>query len=242
MVNLTTGARCYYNNDSVSFDSVYGPLFNWYAVNDNNGICPEGWHVPSYAEWQTAENYYGGPDLAGGEMKETGTAHWMGPNTGATNSSRFSGLPGGMRDPTNNFLYICENSYWWTASELEPSSPFVWNTFFWYSSINVSHDPAPKNYGFSLRCVKDITSGLIDVIEKEQFKIFPNPVNDRLSITCNRDQDFTIQIFNITGGCVMQKQINDLSEEIDISSLSKGAYIIEFLNADCRIYMKLIKE
>ncbi len=239
-VHLITGARCYYKNDSVSFDSVYGPLYNWFAVNRD--ICPEGWHLPSYSEWQMAENHFGGSDLAGGEMKEQGTAHWLSPNTGATNSSRFTGLPGGKRDYVNNFQYIRENGYWWTASEWELSSRYVWNVFFWYSFFNISHDPTLKNSGFSVRCVKDISSGLIDVKEKEQFKVFPNPVKDRLSIICNIDQYITIQIFNVAGGCVMEDKISHLSEDLNVSSLSKGIYVINAFTTDWTHRQKLIKE
>ncbi len=90
-----TGARCYYNNDSASYDPVYGVLYNWYAVSDSRHLCPAGWHVSGNAEWQAAENYLGGDVIAGGKMKEEGTLHWLSPNTGATNASRFTGLPGG---------------------------------------------------------------------------------------------------------------------------------------------------
>ena len=107
--SLTTGGRCYYDNDSVANDSVYGVLYNWYAVSDPGQICPSGWHVSTNAEWNTTEAYLGGTGIAGGKMKEAGTAHWLSPNTGATNSSGFTDLPGNMRDPAQNFRTIHEN-------------------------------------------------------------------------------------------------------------------------------------
>src|ERR1035437_4904310 len=92
---LTAGAWCWYNNDSATNASTYGKLYNWYAVNDPRGLAPTGWHVPSDAEWTTLSTCLGGNAVAGGAMKETGTTHWTSPNTGATNSSGFTGLPGG---------------------------------------------------------------------------------------------------------------------------------------------------
>ncbi len=239
-VNLITGARCYYKNDSVTYDSVYGALYNWYAVNDINGICPEGWHVSTDDDWQMAEAYLGGTDVAGGKMKEADTLHWASPNIEATNSSRFTGLPGGMRDPDSKFDYVVEFGMWWANSEYNTS--FVWSTYLWNLATHVDHNPIPKNYALSIRCVKDIGSGLIGINKNEIVKIFPNPAINKLYIECTENHDFKIHIYNIIGECVMQNQINDLSEEIDIRSLSKGTYVIEFFNADLRIHIKLIKE
>ncbi len=153
--NLTTGARCYYNNDSVANDSVYGPLYNWYSAHDPN-ICPAGWHISTNAEWQTAETYLGGVFIAGGKMKEADTLHWFSPNTGANNSSGFTGLPGGFRDPASDFQYIGENGLWWTTTVYTTST--AWSTYLWYLFTGVDHNPTPKKYGLSLRCVKDIGS------------------------------------------------------------------------------------
>jgi hypothetical protein len=66
--NLSSWGRCYYNNDSAAYDSVYGPLYNWYVANNSN-VCPLGWHVASNAEWQAAETFLGGANVAGGKMK-----------------------------------------------------------------------------------------------------------------------------------------------------------------------------
>jgi len=96
-----TGAYCEYDND-VNNVAVYGRLYNWYAVNDSRYIAPVGWHVPSDAEWLTLVDYLGGDTVADGKMKEIGTTHWVSPNTGATNESGFSALPGGYRDYGGN--------------------------------------------------------------------------------------------------------------------------------------------
>jgi uncharacterized protein (TIGR02145 family) len=239
--NLTTGARCYYNNDSSAYDSVYGALYNWYAVNDPNHICPEGWHVSTNDEWQTTETYLGSASIAGGKMKEAGTLHWNSPNTGATNSSGFTGLPGGARDPINNdFRFINENGCWWTASAYPAS--MAWSTYMWYLNAGVDHNPASKKYGFNIRCVRDIETGIGDINSIEKIKIYPNPAINKISIEYADIQDLKMQIFNVVGECVMQGKLNNLSKPIDISSLSKGIYVIQISCVDWIMKEKIIKE
>src|SRR6266496_3426307 len=92
----TSGAFSIYNNDAAN-NTVYGKLYNWYAVIDSRKIAPAGWHVPSKAEWTILINSLGGLNLAGGAMKEAGLTHWNTPNSGATNNSGFIGLPAGNR-------------------------------------------------------------------------------------------------------------------------------------------------
>ncbi|MFN5628176.1 MAG: fibrobacter succinogenes major paralogous domain-containing protein [Bacteroidota bacterium] len=110
---LTTGAACWYNNDSITYNCPYGRLYNWYAVTDTRNVCPTGWHVPSDAEWTTLINHIdtnavGGSNnnTAGGKMKSTGTQYWPSPNTDATNESGFSGLPGGGRSSNGAFAAL----------------------------------------------------------------------------------------------------------------------------------------
>jgi len=85
-----------YDNDPSNAD-VYGNLYNFAAVDDDRGLCMEGWHVPSDGEWTVLTDYLGGSSVAGGKMKEEGLDHWNSPNTGATNESGFTGLPAGYR-------------------------------------------------------------------------------------------------------------------------------------------------
>jgi uncharacterized protein (TIGR02145 family) len=103
---LTTGAWCWYNNDSATYAATYGRLYNWYAVNDARGLAPQGFHIPTDAEWNKLVKYLdAGADttcancnqstIAGGSMKRT--TGWNAPNIGASNSSGFAGLPGGYR-------------------------------------------------------------------------------------------------------------------------------------------------
>ena len=152
-VNLTTGAWCYYNNDP-AMGIIYGKLYNWYAVNDSRGLAPQGWHVPSDSEWTTLENCLGGSSVAGGAMKEAGLMHWLSPNAAATNSSGFSGLPGGTRDYIGPFYNIGTHGYWWSSSE-GSNTTFAWYRFLNYEYSIVSRYSLNKANGFSVRCLRD---------------------------------------------------------------------------------------
>ncbi len=237
--NLTTGARCYYNRDSAAWDPVYGALYNGYTINDERNICPVGWHVSTDMEWQTAETYLGIDD-AGGMMKEAGTAHWVSPNTGATNSSGFTGLPGGMRDLSNSFNAMGENGLWWTSTPFNET--WTWSTYLWTMNTGVDHNPAPKYPGLSIRCVMDISSGHKDIQLQELIRIYPNPATSKVSIEYNSNQDLNLQVFNMAGQCILQDELDDKLTEIDIRSLSQGIYVIQISGEDWTIRKKLIKE
>jgi uncharacterized protein (TIGR02145 family) len=113
---LTTGAWCYYNNDPLN-GAIYGKLYNWYAVNDPRGLAPQGWHIPTDAEWKTLSTLLGGDAVAGGKMKTKGTNSWTSPNTSATNESGFAGLPGGVRNHVGNFSSFGHMGFLWCATQ-----------------------------------------------------------------------------------------------------------------------------
>jgi uncharacterized protein (TIGR02145 family) len=149
--NITTGAWCYYNNDPAN-GVVYGKLYNRYAVTDPRGLAPEGWHIPSDAEFTTLSDYLGGLSVAGGKLKETGYTHWQSPNTGATNESGFTALGSGLRGTNGIFYYITGVAYWWTSSEesgngvrYEVSSP----------TVLLMRTQGGNKYGHSVRCIKN---------------------------------------------------------------------------------------
>ena len=150
---LTTGAWCYYDNDPKN-DDIFGKLYNWYAVNDPRGLAPDGYHVPSAAEWITLVDYLGGARDAGGKMKEEGFNHWKSPNTAATNSCGFTGLPGGKRVHDGLFFSIGDMGHWWSSSNREPTNAWSrWLSFDYYHTwdnyiLNLEN-------GISVRCIKD---------------------------------------------------------------------------------------
>ncbi|HRH48586.1 MAG TPA: fibrobacter succinogenes major paralogous domain-containing protein [Panacibacter sp.] len=150
---LTTGAWCWYNNDSAT-GTVYGRLYNWYAVNDPRGLAPEGWHIPSDSEWTILSTFLGGESVAGGKMKspgtlEAGTGLWYTPNTDATNSSGFTGLPGGGRTNTGDFSDMNASGGWWSYN----SNVHYWYLYYEWGTFNSSS--YFKQNGFSVRCLKD---------------------------------------------------------------------------------------
>ncbi len=152
----TSGAYAIYNNDPVN-DGLYGKLYNHYAVTDSRGLCPTGWHVPTDAEWTTLENHLGGSSLAGGSLKSTAMqptlGGWNPPNTGATNTSGFTALPGGLRNLNGNFSGTTDFGCWWSTSVL--SGSFYWLRFLNYSSSFINPSYYGRAFGFSVRCLKD---------------------------------------------------------------------------------------
>jgi uncharacterized protein (TIGR02145 family) len=159
---LTTGAWCWYNNDSTTYAATYGRLYNWYAVNDARGLTPQGWHVPSEGDWNKLVKYLdtsadttcvicSQSSIAGGAMKST--TGWNS-NGGGTNSSGYAGLSGGFRSNSGTFNNIGFAGYWWSSTE--PITTNAW----WYrilnsSSSNVNRNNSFRSVGLSVRCVKD---------------------------------------------------------------------------------------
>ncbi len=175
-------AYCWYNNVS---NFAYGALYTWGAAmhgaagSDANpsgvqGVCPDGWHLPSDNEWQELEMYLGmsledidvlgiyrGTD-EGGKLKETGTRHWKNPNNGATNEYGFTGLPGGVRSYVGSFYSMRENSYFQTSTERD-------NTYILVRRLNNYYPVVMRSYtfpnsGFSVRCVEDRTAAPVAVL------------------------------------------------------------------------------
>lgn len=146
----------------------YGVLYNWPAAmaastsssanpSGVQGICPDGWHLLSDAEWTTLTDYLGGTSVAGGKMKATGTLDattglWEDPNTGATNTSGFTALPGGYRTSIGTFYGIGSTGHWWSSTERDTDA---WYGSMAYNYSDVGRGGTGKGYGFSVRCVRD---------------------------------------------------------------------------------------
>ena len=161
----------YSSNNNPSNDDVFGKLYTWSAVmngadgtNDDpsgiQGICPNGWHVPSEIEWDELRDYLGGWELMHGAVKHIGTQYWISPNSDATNSTGMTLLPAGCRFDDGDFQYFGEQAFLWNAtddlsgvdllhasgytffSELPSASYYIytWNL---------------KTMAQSIRCVKD---------------------------------------------------------------------------------------
>jgi uncharacterized protein (TIGR02145 family) len=158
---LTTGAYCDYSNNPAN-STTYGRLYNWYSVDNNsaskvasNGdknVCPTGWHVPSDTEWTTLTTFLGGEDVSGGKLKENGTTYWASPNSGATNETNFTAIPGGYRYRTGWFDGMGFGGNWWSSTKASASNS--WYRDMQHTSTSVGRYEV-ENYGFSVRCLKD---------------------------------------------------------------------------------------
>jgi uncharacterized protein (TIGR02145 family) len=123
--------------------AFYGVLYNWPAVM-TEGICPSGWHIPTDGEFTDLTDFLGGESVAGAKMKDN--MQWNG-----TNSSGFTGLPGGFRY-SGGFYFDGNYGYWWSASESGSNS---WNRKLYYNYDSVGRLYDYRDFGFSARCVRD---------------------------------------------------------------------------------------
>lgn len=146
---LTTPGYSWYENDKETYGNIYGAIYNWYAVNTEK-LCPVGWHVPTQDEWLALEAYLATNE--GGKLKETGTTHWGSPNSGATNETGFTALPGGKRDFYGEFLDLGQYGYWWSSL---PEEFLINMRRLLYNSPALSSGKSNRAYGYSVRCLKD---------------------------------------------------------------------------------------
>ena len=155
---LTNPAYCWYDNNQ-AYKEPYGALYNWYAVdpasNGGKNICPEGWHVPSDEEWTALTNSLGGANVAGGLLKESGTAHWNPPNTGATNETGFTALPGGYRGTAGSFVEMGVDGRWHSSTGHPTFMGSAYYRNMTSNSAQVYRHYLGKKMGFSVRCLKD---------------------------------------------------------------------------------------
>jgi uncharacterized protein (TIGR02145 family) len=149
--DLHTDACCVYL-DNNSYLAVYGRLYNWYAAIDKRGLAPDGWHIPSQAEWQELIDYLGGEQVAGGKLKETGLAHWHSPNTGATNESGFSALGSGYRGYSGYSAGLESSVRFMCLTERSERAIFWWSLPYDSPAIRTSPIAYTKQYGSAIRC------------------------------------------------------------------------------------------
>ena len=141
-------AWCYFDNDPTN-EAKYGKLYNYYAIIDPRGLAPDGWHIPSEAEWMKLIDYLGGEAMAGKKMKNV--EGWVSNN--GNNESGFSGFPGGYRYFTGAFISICNSGFWWSSSDYQSQN--TRSFYLDYSNQFANKNLNKKEEGLSVRCVRD---------------------------------------------------------------------------------------
>ena len=246
--NLTTGAWCYYNNDT-SLGNTYGKMYNWYAVAgiwqaesnpptsaeiaSRKSLAPSDWNVPSVADWSSLFNYLGGNSVAGGKMKEAGLNHWSDPNTDATNSSGFTGLPGGYR-PTNTIgQNLTGTGHWWCSDYL---APFAANFFqLTWTNGAVVNSTFDTRTGISVRWVKSSIIGN-ETFSNQLFEVYPNPAKDQLIIDWNNNTSLVgwkYKIINALGQEVLYGVLNLQQNTIQLNNINgQGLYFVKIYDRE----------
>ena len=241
---IIPGAVTYENNESLA--STYGRLYTWNAAMKNStqqmaqGACPDGWHVASAEEWLTLENYLGGSTVAGGKMKTT--TNWKSPNTGASNSSKLSVLPGGEYDAhysPNVFRLFSEYAVIWTSTEI--NSEKAREKYLTFESARCFIYDWYKVMKYSVRCIKN-TSTSEASYPQEQVKIFPTLVENTLRISSiYSNQEIQIRIVNMVGNTILLEKSSEQEFSLDLSQLPSGAYLVHVI-LDKKVYsQKIIK-
>ncbi|MFO7723178.1 MAG: FISUMP domain-containing protein [Bacteroidales bacterium] len=217
--------RCWFQNDSTSYANLYGALYNSWAATSGN-ICPTGYHVPNNAEWNTLINYLGGTAVAGGAMKSTGTTLWLSPNTGATNSSRFTAHPGSVRT-TSGYYYNAGAAAWFYSSDTY-SSTNGYGYALAYNATFANSANHSKKEGYSIRCIRDtITAGCV----------LPTVVTDSASnittttarITGTVGYDGGTAVF-ARGICISTSPNPTLANNHTVEGVNMGTFYSDFIN------------
>lgn len=157
-VGTSNPAWCWYGNTVKS--NYIGKLYNWNVVNDSRNVCPVGFHVPTDAEWTTLTTFLGGENIAGGPLKQTGTSTWASPNTGATNSTKFTATSNGYRNfestiytDANYFSALGSYGTWWTKTNFDATRAY--HRYMYWGEVAVNRSASNKKNGFAIRCIKD---------------------------------------------------------------------------------------
>ena len=241
-ISLESNPKYYWAYDGNEVNtSAYGRLYTWYAVVDGRNLCPSGWHVPNNSDWDTLARFLGGWYDAGGKMKESGTGHWTSPNTGATNSSNFSAVPGGHRMSIGPFLSLNTNAFYWSATPNGTDYGWCRKLFYTDAALNSDSVYGFKNYGFSVRCINDTLGTAIERnFPDPGFLFYPNPAKDQLFVKMNSEQNVNIMIYSLNGTCVLEKNINSQNEPVEIHQLKRGLYLVKATSQQHSATQKII--
>ncbi|MBK8583421.1 MAG: FISUMP domain-containing protein [Flavobacteriales bacterium] len=232
---ISSGARCFYFNDSALQAPSYGTLYNWNVVNNPLNVCPVGWHVPSDTEWSNMTIFldptvspnagFNGPgtgtDIAM-QLKEAGVMHWYSSN--GTNSSGFSARGAGYREPDGTFESLKNFTYLWSSTYGQQSK--AWIRSFGDNDPTLSRFILDRVYGASIRCMADISTGLQEVPVDDQLQLFPNPASGTVEIAGLPEGSIELVITDVLGKQVRRQQIVGSPHRIAVEDLAPGLYVL----------------
>ena len=233
-----------YNNSETNAN-IYGRLYTWDAamggslVEEAQGICPEGWHIPSDAEWGVLENYLGGAAVAGGKLKQAGMDNWSRFNTGADNASGFTALPGGeydAHDSPHQFRLIHDYAVFWTSTET--SVERATERYLAYNSAASSSLDWYKIMKYSVRAIKDASASTLGENQVHNpnaptlFANTPNPFNPSTTIhfEVGLNHKVLIRVYDIRGKLVrslFENQIQAGAHNISWNGLDESGQALE---------------
>lgn len=160
----TGGAYAWYDNDPVNGET-YGALYNWYAVINPNGLCPDGWRMPDHEDWLALTEFAGGQfgnklksrrqvdSPFGGEYDTMEHPRWETFSTNyGTDDFGFGALPGGNRHASGVFVTIGANALFWSSSEISEEAGHGWYIYHGYYGVDRGY--GDKRTGFSVRCIR----------------------------------------------------------------------------------------
>lgn len=240
----TSGAYAYYNND-LSNLATYGALYNGFVVQDTRGVCPAGWHVPVDNEWRLlfrticetgdcatiwADDMLNSGNEGtdeGGKIKETGTAHWNSPNTGATNSSGFTALPHGYRYWDGDCYTLNTYAVFWTNTE-HAISVNMWFYAPYHNNSFVYHGYGDKLNGHGIRCVRPASQSSLEEDTQVVPLTYPNPADQNLTITVSPGTYNLVSILDVTGKTCLTFNLTEETTVVDINQLTSGFYTLVF--------------
>jgi uncharacterized protein (TIGR02145 family) len=223
---LSSPSYTYYESDSNNVDT-YGLLYNGYSAMDPCGICPSGWSIPSDSAWTDMVNMLGGETLAGGALKDT--TGWL-INSGSTNSSGFTAKPGGFRVANGGYDYLTTQARFWSSTMATAQN--AWSRVLYFNNSTVGRLNYHLKNGMSVRCVRNLTTGIEESEQLQDFHIFPNPANNHLTIDLGSSSEINIIIASSLGEIVYAStSFNTQLVEVDLTGLNTGFYIVRIEQA-----------
>lgn len=230
-----------------------GLLYNYPAAGDPRNICPEGWHVPTDAEWfdmirfldplsdtlTTLESA-----IAGGMLKDT--VLWIAPNTGATNATSFAALPVGdipasITPPAAYFCCSGGNTSWWCGGPAWVPGVICYYRYLSAFEAGINRNTDNYSNGKSIRCVCDtlVTTAIHESGDRMQISLYPNPAQEHIMLDAGKQLLGPVAVYDVFGTLVSRSFSLEATLRLDISGLADGLYFVELSRHAVR--MKFIK-